>query len=117
MRRRRRRRRRARILITSRFAMAAASPGRLFRDNNITPTQPPVATTTGIPTTIGTADAAATVTPARTPRSARQPSPKGMIVVVITAATSGIITDAKYANNVFPSVPVRRLPRNTERRL
>lgn len=64
----RRRRHRARILITSRFAMAAASPGRLFRDNNIkTPTTP------------------------RTPLT-RQPSPKGIIVVIITAATSKIIT-------------------------
>jgi len=66
----RRRRHRARILITSRFAMAAASPGRLFRDNNIkTPTMP------------------------RTPLTG-QPSPKGIIVVIITAAaaTSEIIT-------------------------
>lgn len=66
----RRRRHRARILITSRFAMAAASPGRLFRDNNIkTPTTP------------------------RTPLTG-QPSPKGIIVVIITAAaaTSEIIT-------------------------
>lgn len=64
----RRRRHRARILITSRFAMAAASPGRLFRDNNIkTPTTP------------------------HTPLT-RQPSPKGIIVVIITAATSKIIT-------------------------
>lgn len=64
----RRRRHRARILITSRFAMAAASPGRLFRDNNIkTPTMP------------------------HTPLT-RQPSPKGIIVVIITAATNKIIT-------------------------
>lgn len=68
----RRRRHRARILITSRFAMAAASPGRLFRDNNIK-----------TPTTL------------RTPLTG-QPSPKGIIVVIITAAaaaaTSEIIT-------------------------
>lgn len=67
---RRRRQRRARILITSRFAMAAASPGRLSRDNNIK-----------IPTTR-----------AHLAR-ARQPSPKGIIVVIITAAAaSEIIT-------------------------
>lgn len=81
----RRRRHRARILITSRFAMAAASPGRLFRDNNIkTPTTP------------------------HTPLT-RQPSPKGIIVVIITtAATSKIITIIQREKSEKKTIARRR---------
>jgi len=80
----RRRRHRVRILITSRFAMAAASPGRLFRDNNIkTPTTP------------------------HTPLT-RQPSPKGIIVVIITAATSKIITIIQREKSEKKTIARRR---------
>lgn len=100
----RRRRRRARILITSRFAMAAASPGRLFRDNNINlpsllpfsiriPLSPLYAPPSVVPSPY-----TPTTLPTHTHTHfvySRQPSPKGIIVVVIitaSAATSKIIT-------------------------
>lgn len=79
---RRRRRHRARILITSRFAMAAASPGRLFRDNNIKPPLLPPPPKTHTQTQVYTVT--------RTPR--RQPSPKGIILSSSLRATSEIIT-------------------------
>jgi len=91
----RRRRHRARILITSRFAMAAASPGRLFRDNNIkTPTTP------------------------RTPLTG-QPSPKGIIVVIITAAaaTSEIITIIQREKSEKKNITIARRRRRRRRRI